>query len=351
MSTLVAPASHVLLPLRDRQVRVVRVTIGLGIGIDRQITPPVSCFLQPFPPMINAVKGLQKVAFSTNHRIQEKLALETMPGKQVYGPLAFRNLARRVTAKADAVMVTPSDHCEEVREMVIHKAGIQRLVEVHGIATGNDFLQLLFGVVASGKEIIVHQDKAVTTFDGYLIHIHVGADATLFARHDTPRAFVWASASEKAISHILWEVRIYGVIRLQTVDLIREARCDVVASTSTDDFVGRIGISIVGREVEYFGHVDTVVMEHRHGPLHIVALLPVIAGDFAERKVGIYRAAPLFLFGIAVDVNESDFHIYSVDAVFDFTLLFVALLFLVCQVIVILCIVCRFIRNLSNSQQ
>ena len=83
---------------------------------------------------------------------------------------------------------------------------------------------------------------------------------------------------------------------------------DVVAGAATDDFVGIVYRPVVGREIENLAHIHTVVVKHRQRPLYIVALLPVPTGNLAQRKVGIDRAAPLFLLAESVDVNQSDFH-------------------------------------------
>ena len=231
-----------------------------------------------------------------------------MPFEQGNSPLAVSYLSWRVAAEADAVVVAPPDHCEELSEMVIHQPCIQGLVEIHSVATVDNFLQLLHGIVAGGENVVIHQHKFCPSLDGYFVHIHIGPYHALFSWHHAPRAAVGASPCQEAVGGIFRDLRIDGVVGLQAVYLLRQMALDVVAGATADDFVGIVYRPVVGREIEDFAHIHSVVMEHRHRPFHIVALLPVPTGNLAQRKVGINRAAPLLFLAEAVDVNNSDFH-------------------------------------------
>ena len=99
-----------------------------------------------------------------------------------------------------------------------------------------------------------------------------------------------------------------GVVGLRAVYLFRQPACDVVARAASYDFVSIVCRQIVRAEVKHFRHIDAVVVFQPESPFHVVTLLLVPSGNFAECNVRVNGRSPFLLFGVAVHVNESDVH-------------------------------------------
>lgn len=303
---LVDPLRHVLLPLRYRAVRVVGVAVGLRVGIYPVAGVVAACLLEPMPPVRYAVVAFLHVV--VEHGVEEELATKAVADNHVDGPFAVGNLAVGVAAEADAVAVEPLYPGKQLCPFIGDESRVERLVEIDAVATVDDLQSLQLGVVTRSEKVVVHEHQLVTAFDGNLVHVHIGDDGTFLARHDAPSALVRAASRQEAVGCVRGDGGVDAVVGLEAVDLVRQTALDVVACAATDDFVGVVARQVVGREVEHLRHVDAVVVLRCESPLHLVALLLVIAADLAESEVGIDGCAPFLLLGVSVHVNESYLH-------------------------------------------
>lgn len=67
--TLVAPCSHIFLPLRYDMVGIRRVSVGLRIGIYGASDMIMAKILQTLPPIINTMIAFCKIILASYHRI------------------------------------------------------------------------------------------------------------------------------------------------------------------------------------------------------------------------------------------------------------------------------------------
>lgn len=237
------------------------------------------------------------------HGIKKILTFEAVTIYHVNSMVALLNLLRCVTAKAYAIIVQPLYLSHQPCELFSDQTRIKCLIEVNAIPTMDDFVKLLLRVVSSSKDVVVHEYKFVSSLDGYLVYVHIWTDIPFLSWHHTPRASVWASASEEPICIVFWYVWIYGVVWLTQVYFIRQLLGDGVSCATPNDLLGiAYDVAVVWREVEDLGHVNNVIhiLAKRAIPLYAIAMLLVVASNFAERKIGIYCRAPLFLLCVSV---------------------------------------------------
>lgn len=225
---LVNPRSQISLPLRYWTMRIVRIAVRLGIGneILLMVLPRI---LASLPPVVHSLKAFLKV--TTQHSVQENLSLETILDKFLYRSLTSADLRMSVATETYSA-VYPLDFRHQFCKLVSDNPCIVGLVEVYLITSLDNLLELLNGIAARGKEIVVHKNKLCPALNGQLVNVHVRSDTTcLLYRYNAPRTFVRASSRQEAVCGIARNVGIDGIIGLQAVNLIRQPTCDVVAST------------------------------------------------------------------------------------------------------------------------
>ena len=218
---LVAPRSHVLLPLRNGVRGRRRITVWLRVGIDRIALMRATEAKQLLTPMVDAVVALPEIIFTPpDYGIKEELTPEAMSMKQVHGTLALLDLRCCVAAEAYA-RVQPVYLGQTDGKLLGDQTCIESLVEVDVVATEDYFVQLFDSIGASGKDVVVHKDEFAFAI-GDTVHVPVRADAPLLARHDTPRTLVGAATREEAIGEVGRHLRIDGEVGLAVVNLLRQ---------------------------------------------------------------------------------------------------------------------------------
>ena len=147
---------------------------------------------------------------------------------------ALNNLPRGVASKSN--MPNPLYLRKHFGNLGRYQTSIKPLVKVNAIATIDNFLNL-FKTIIRGEYVIVHQYKSVAPFDGNFFDIHVWSYNTLLSRHNTPCAFIRASASKKTVcGFVIYKVWINGVIGLRSVNRIGKTRVDIIACATTYGF-------------------------------------------------------------------------------------------------------------------
>lgn len=305
---LVNPAGEVLLPLRYRGVGIVRVAVGLGVRVNVMALVILADFHASLPPVVDALVGLAEVALAADHGVEEELAGEAVGVYHIHGALTFGYLGMGVAAEADAVVVKPFHAGQESGIFIGDEAGVECLVEVDAVAAVDDLLELTDGIVTGGQDVVVHEDQLAAALDGYFVHVHVGTDGAFLTRHDAPGTLVGTSSGKKTESGFLVHIGIDAVVGLQAVYLVGQLAVQVIAGAAADDLVGVVTGEVVRREVENLGHVDTVIVEERDCPIHLVAALAVIACYLGEGKIGVDCRSPFLFLGVSVYVNEADGH-------------------------------------------
>ena len=198
------------------------ITIGLSVGIG--VTPvfSFSCVEHALPPMANAAVAFFQVVPPAYHCIKKELPTEAIVLEEFNGMLTLFYLCVGVAPKADAVAIKPLDFCEKLRKLIGDKASVQSLVKVNTIASLDYLVKLLYSVVTSSKDVVVHKHQVVAAVDGYLIDIHVGHYPAFLDWYDTPGTFVWATSCEETIGIVSWYLRVDRVVGLCAVDFVGE---------------------------------------------------------------------------------------------------------------------------------
>ena len=101
-----------------------------------------------------AAVALLKVV--VEHGIKKELAFKAIGDDLTHGLFTLLYLCPGVAAEAYAVLVEPLYFCQLLSEGIGDQTCIESLVEVNLVATLNDFIELLMGVVSSSKEIIIY---------------------------------------------------------------------------------------------------------------------------------------------------------------------------------------------------
>lgn len=114
MCFFIDPACHILLPLRNVVVRIARISVRLGVGIDgtASVLPPDLTHTQP--PVLYAVVALSEIVLTAYHRIEEILTGESVTVDHGHCTLTMLYLGVGVATETDAVVIEPVDLCQQL---------------------------------------------------------------------------------------------------------------------------------------------------------------------------------------------------------------------------------------------
>lgn len=298
---LVAPLSHVLLPLRDGAIRVDRVTIWLRMCIDMMTFMLKSDFVFTIAPMHEPRVRFPK--WLLEHAIEEVFSFESVRVDEFHRALTFLNLHVRVTPESDASL-EPMNFGQEFRVLLVDKPRIECLVEVYMVASINNLLELCESIFSGRQDVVVHEDDLLLAV-GHSVDVPIGSDCTFLLRNNTPLALVRTSASEESIGDVLRNIRIDGQVRLDVINLLRKFRVDVISSSSTNLQVGIVRSEVIMGEVEYLRPIEDVIVLEWSCPFYPITKAFVICCDLAESQVRIDCGSPLLLRSMAINIKQS----------------------------------------------